>query len=186
MDVDAAAGKFNLFNKDNTAGAAAHGVYKLKQGTLADGSNLYHYYIDFGNVNKKIESIYGAEYKIAALEDCYIRWTFTVTEAGTYTFGSYMRLKNEADRRCQIQIDDKTPFIMHYTLTKEEVASVNDDAATTQGAYMLWDGVEVELEAGEHTITYTLPSAEYRTDADGKDITSSWHWRTIYVMKKAA
>ena len=178
--------KYNLFNKDNNAGPAAHGIYKLQQGNNPDGSALFHYYIDFGNVNKKIESIYGAEYKIDSVDDCYIRWTFTVTEAGTYTFGSYMRLKNNADRRCQIQIDDQTPFIMHYTLSADDVASVNDDAATTQGAYMIWDGVEVELEAGEHTITYTLPSAEYRQDADGKDVTSSWHWRTIYVMKKAA
>ena len=175
---------YHIFNKDGSTGAAAHGIYKLAQGTNPDGTPLYHYYIDLSNVNKSIASNYGDEYKIDTTEDCYIRWTFTVTEAGTYTFGSYMRLKNNADRACQIQIDDQTPFIMHYTLSADEV--VNDDASTTQGAYMLWDGVEVELEAGEHTITYTLPSAEYRQDADGKDVTSSWHWRTIYVMKKAA
>ena len=178
----------HFFNKDNTTGAAAHGIYKLAQGTKADGSPLYHYYIDFANVNKSIERDFGADAKIAAVEDCYIRWTFTVTEAGTYTFGSYMRLKDEKDRCCQIQIDDNNPFIMHYTLTADEVKSVSDgiEKTETQGTYLMWDGVEVELEAGEHTITYTLPSAEYRTDADGKDITSSWHWRTIYVMKKAA
>ena len=161
----------HYFNKDNNEGAAAHGTYKLLT------KDLYHYYIDFGGVNTSIERDFGAEYKIDALEDCYIRWTFTVTEAGTYTFGSYMRLKNKDDRSCQIQIDDNIPFIMHYTITAEEVTAAQDSA---EGSYLMWDGVEVELEAGEHTITYSIPAAEYRTSA------GSWHWRTIYVMKKAA
>ena len=177
--------KYNLFNKDGNTGAAAHGIYKLAQGTNADGSNLFHYYVDFNNVNNKIAKEYGDEYKIAALEDCYIRWTFTVTEAGTYTFGSYMRLKKNDDRACQIQIDDNTPFIMHYTLTADEAndkytGSVQDNTNNTQGSYLMWDGVEAELEVGEHTITYSIPAEAYRTS------TSSWHWRTIYVMKKAA
>jgi hypothetical protein len=178
--------KYHIFNKDGNTVNVGHGVFKLAQGTKADGSPLFHYYFDVANVNKSIASNYGEEYKIASYDDCYMTWSFTVTEAGTYTIGSYMRLKNNADRRCMIQIDDQAPFVLHYTLTADEVASVNDDAATTQGAYMLWDGVEVELEAGEHLLTYTLPSAEYRLDAEGKDITSSWHWRTIYLMKKAA
>ena len=159
--------KYHIFNKDNNAGAAGHGVYKLIQ----DG--IYHYYLDFGNVNKTIASNYGDEYKIASADDCYIRWTFTVTEAGTYTFGSYMRIKNNSARVCQIQIDDQTPLVMNYTLTAEDVTAVQD---ATQGAYIIWDGVEVELEAGEHTITYTLPLERANS--------SSWHWRTIYLMKK--
>ena len=159
----------HFFNKDNTTGAAAHGVYKLLT------KELYHYYIDFSNVNKSIERDFGADAKIAAVEDCYIRWTFTVTEAGTYTFGSYMRLKDEKDRCCQIQIDDNNPVILHYTLTADEVKSVQDSA---EGSYLMWDGVEAELAVGEHTITYSFPAE--RTAA------SSWHWRTIYVMKKAA
>ena len=163
--------KYHIFNKDNNAGAAAHGVYKLLN------KDLFHYYIDLANVNKTIEKEYGAEYKIDSTADCYIRWTFTVTEAGTYTFGSYMRLKNSSDRSCQIQIDGNTPIIMHYTVSDDEVKSVQD---STEGAYLLWDGVEVELEAGEHTITYSIPDKAYcNTEA-------SWHWRTIYVMKKAA
>ena len=178
MTVDEAAGKFNLFNKDGNTGAAAHGVYKLSQ----DG--VFHYYIDFKNVNSKIEKEYGAEYKIADVSDCYIRWTFTVTEAGTYTVGSYMRIKNNSDRKCQVQFDDQTPLIMHYTLTKEE-ANVENNVVlgtiqdATQGSYLMWDGVEVTLEAGEHTITYTFPEGSTES-------TSSWHWRTIYLMKKAA
>ena len=167
--VELKATQFHLYNIDGNAGAAAHGVTKLDQ------SGVFHYYIDMGNVNKTIASNDGDDKKIAAVEDCYIRWTFNVTEAGTYTFGSYMRLKDEKDRCCQIQIDDKTPFIMHYTLTADDLTGIKDD---THGTYLLWDGVEVELEAGEHTITYSFPTE--RTAA------SSWHWRTIYVMKKAA
>ena len=169
---------YHLFNKDGNTGAAAHGIYKLIQ----DG--IYHYYIDLSNVNKSIEKEYGADYKIESLDDCYIRWTFTVTEAGTYTVGSYMRIKNNADRQCQVQFDDQTPLIMHYTLTEEE-ALVKDNVVlgtlqdATQGCYMMWDGVEVYLEAGEHTLTYSIP-------ADHPEKWSSWHWRTIYLMKKAA
>jgi hypothetical protein len=161
--------KYHLFNKDNNAGAAGHGVYKLIQ----DG--VFHYYIDMASVNKTIEKEYGADYKIAAVEDCYIRWTFTVTEAGTYTFGSYMRLKDGKDRCCQIQIDDQAPLVMHYTISDDEVKALRDE---TQGLYLNWDGVEVELEAGDHTITYSFPAE--RTAA------SSWHWRTIFLTKKAA
>ena len=64
---------------------------------------------------------------------------------------------------------------MHYTLDSD-LSAIKDD---THGTYLTWDGVEVELEAGEHTITYSIPSEEYRTS------TSSWHWRTIFLMKKA-
>ena len=160
---------YHIFNKDNTTGAAGHGIYKLIQ----DG--IYHYYVDMGNVNKSIASAYGDEYKIAAVEDCYLRLTFNVAEAGTYTVGSYMRLKNNGDRACQIQFDDQAPLIMHYTLDAD-ISAIQD---STQGSYLTWDGVEVELAAGEHTVTYSIPAADLRTT------TSSWHWRTIYVMKKA-
>ena len=170
--------KYHIFNKDNNAGAAAHGVYKLIQ----DG--IFHYYIDPNSVNKTIETEYGADYKIASVDDCYIRWSFTVTEAGTYTVGSYMRIKDNGDRLCQVQFDDQTPLIMHYTLTKAE-ALVEDKVVkgsiqdATQGSYLMWDGVEVYLEAGEHTLTYSIPSTH-------GEKWSSWHWRTIYLMKKAA
>ena len=170
--------KYHIFNKDNNAGAAAHGVYKLIQ----DG--IFHYYLDPNSVNKTIETEYGADYKIASVDDCYIRWSFTVTEAGTYTVGSYMRIKDNGDRLCQVQFDDQTPLIMHYTLTKDEALVENkvvkgsiQDA--TQGSYLMWDGVEVYLEAGEHTLTYSIPSTH-------GEKWSSWHWRTIYLMKKAA
>ena len=167
--VELKATQFHLYNIDSASGAAAHGVTKLDQ------SGVFHYYIDLGNVNKTIASNEGDDKKIAALEDCYIRWTFTVTEAGTYTVGSYMRLKDNSNRSCQVQFDDQTPLIMHYTLDSD-LSAIKDD---THGTYLTWDGVEVELEAGEHTITYSIPSEEYRTS------TSSWHWRTIFLMKKA-
>ena len=68
---------------------------------------------------------------------------------------------------------------MHYTLTADEVKSVSDgiEKTETQGTYLMWDGVEAELEVGEHTITYSFPAE--------RTASSSWHWRTIYLMKKA-
>ena len=86
-----------------------------------------------------------------------------------------MRLKKNGDRACQIQFDDQAPLIMHYTLDAD-ISAIQD---STQGSYLTWDGVEVELAAGEHTVTYSIPAADLRTT------TSSWHWRTIFLMKKA-
>ena len=168
--IEQKATQFHLYNIDGKPGAAAHGV------TKQDQSGVFHYYIDFGNVNKTIAANEGEDKKIASIDDCYIRWTFTVTEAGTYTVGSYMRLKDANKRACMVQFDDQTPIIMDYTLTAEDLYGIKDD---THGSYLMWDGVEVELEAGKHTITYTMPIEDLRTS------TSSWHWRTIYLMKMA-
>ncbi|MBQ8431618.1 MAG: hypothetical protein IJX28_01925 [Clostridia bacterium] len=153
---------YHLYTPEGNAGASANGVIKLIQ------SGVFHYYIDPNAA--KIKEANGGNG--LATEDCYIRWTFTVTEPGTYTICSYMRIKNSAERFCQVQFDDQRPMIMKYTVTDADVNAVNDG---TQGAYLTWTGVEVELEAGEHTITYTIP--------EGAKV-SSWHWRTIYLMKK--
>ena len=153
---------YHLYTPEGNAGASANGVIKLAQ----DG--VFHYYIDPNAA--KIKEANGGNG--LAIEDCYIRWTFTVSEAGTYTICSYMRIKNSAERFCQVQFDDQVPMIMKYTVTDADVTAVNDG---TQGAYLTWIGVEVELEAGEHTITYTIP--------EGAKV-SSWHWRTIYLLKK--
>jgi hypothetical protein len=170
--IEKKATQFHLYNIDGKPGAAAHGVTKLDQ------SGVFHYYIDLGNVNKTIEAETGdASKKIAVLDDCYIRWTFTITEAGTYTVGSYMRLKDASKRACMVQFDDQTPIVMNYTLNAEDLDGIKDE---THGSYLMWDGVEVTLEAGEHTLTYNFPPEDIRVS------TSSWHWRTIYLMKKAA
>ena len=101
---------------------------------------------------------------------------FNVTEAGTYTFGSYISLEDNADRACLIQINGQAPILLQYTLGGDGSALKDADG----GSYLKWVGVEVELEAGEHTLTFAAP------DEDILPSTASWLLKTIYVVKKAA
>ena len=61
---------------------------------------------------------------------------------------------------------------MNYQVTSDEATATADE---TEGAYLTWTGVELELDAGEHTLTYTIPA--------GLTGYSSWHWRMIYLVK---
>lgn len=153
---------FYLFNPESKAGSAANGVCKLMQ----DG--VFHYYLDYGNANQYLPEGTSS----LSLRDFYIRWSFTVPEAGTYNVGAYMRLKNNIERVCQIQFDNQAPFILNYSLSEQEVAAAQD---TTQGSYMIFDGVEVTLSAGEHLLTYSFPISPPNH--------SSWHWRKIFLIK---
>ncbi len=174
-------GQYHLALTDPTTvpvGASAHGVFRLKQGTKADGSNLYHYYVDVANV-KNVDGT------AIEKEDAYIRWTFTVTEAGKYNLGFYVRQKNPDARNGLIIIDD-TVYRVGFDLTElnagsnkwVEGSNILDSTTenATQGSYLTMNGMEFELAAGEHTITYKLDT--YKGGA-------SWHIRDLYIIKVA-
>ena len=138
---------------------SANGAIKLIAGEAAacaeDG--IWHYYLDPKNVLGSNDE----------LSKCYITWTFTLPEAGTYNIASYHRLKAD-NRGGIITIDDDIVIDFSYVAKGITLADVVDKYA---GAYMDW-GVSIELEAGTHTITYT--------DTD----TGSVHWRDFYFVKK--
>ncbi len=156
-------------------GPAAHGIFKLKQGTNADGSNLFHYYVDV----KNIKNLDGSD---IAKEDAFMTWTFEITEAGTYNMGMYIRLKDPRICGGNFEIDGKVyniSFDMKTDTGYANAAALDEagkrDGTDTQGSYVFVDGFSIELAAGTHTMTYTM-------DADH----GTFHFRDFYFIKEAA
>ncbi len=149
--------QYHLFTNGIDTGASANSVVKLNAGVT---KTIYHYYISAG-ASGYADAGMGKQSNSTA----YIRFSFKVTEAGTYEIYSYMRIKSADTRLGIVRIDNQTPMEVGYSLTNK----VDDGEA---GAYMHWDGATVYLEAGTHTLTYQLPSG------------SSWHFRTLYFVKK--
>ena len=152
--------------------ASANGAIKLRgtESPKTATDDIFHYYLD-----KNVDADKN-------IDNCYITWKFNIAEAGTYTVVSYHRLKGD-DRGGLISIDGgKVLLNFSYTASTLEtetregysgaVPKLTDDYA---GAYLTWEGVELELAAGEHTITYTQGS-----------FAKSIHWRDFYFLKKAA
>lgn len=154
--------------------ASAHAAIKLcgSESKKTEEEQMFHYYID-----KALEANKN-------LANCYITWTFEVKEAGIYEVASYHRLKSDK-RGGIITIDNKDQFVLYYDassiekehrdyLTKETVTVpvITDEYA---GAYLTWKGVEIALEPGVHTITYTM---------DANISGSSIHWRDFYFVKQ--
>ena len=150
--------------------ASANGAIKLiaTESPSAVADSVWHYYID-----KSVDADKN-------IENCYITWNFTLAEAGTYTVVSYHRLK--ADKRDgKISIDGGA-IVLDFSYDASTIAttdlynngkSIPEICDAYSGAYLTWTGVELELAAGEHTITYTCTG-------------SSIHWRDFYFLKKAA
>ena len=153
--------QYNLFTVPAAAGASANGCIKLIAGEseAAKQDQVFHYYL---NSTLKVDGV------AVGLENAYIRWSFNVTEAGTYKIASYNRVKNDG-RNGYIQFDDQAKFEVSYDL-KENFDKVVDGYA---GAYWIWDQT-VTLEPGDHTLTYTLKTE------------GSIHWRTFYLVKVEA
>lgn len=145
-----------LYTNGIVTGASANGAHKL----LTGGD--YHYYIDQNMTG------YGeAGLQSLSLKNCYIRFSFEVTTAGTYQLYTYNRVKAADTRRGVIRFDDQTPMAVTYKVT--DLAAVRD---TTEGSYLKWDGVSVYLEKGTHTFTYTTETG------------SSFHFRDLYLVKQ--
>lgn len=150
-----------LFTLGNVTGASAHGTRKLIASESAS-KNIFHYYIDLGSSKPG-----GVSIDTLTTENCYIRFSFTVTQAGTYEIYSYMRQKNDT-RTGIVQIDDQRPMEISYTVTAD-----TDVIDAEAGSYMHWDGIQVKLAAGTHTITYKL----------GECTKTSMHFRDLYFVR---
>lgn len=154
--------QFFLYNPTTSEGPAAHGVTALE---VKSGSGVYHYYIDLKSANQ-----YNPLAEEITVENAYIRWCFEVPEAGVYKFASYNRIKPYF-RGGLFQIDNGPIYDMSYELSNEKINEIKDD---TEGGYLNWEGFEVVLTPGKHTLTYRLTEMQ----------ASSWQIRDIYLVKK--
>lgn len=155
--------QFFLYNPTNSEGPAAHGVTALE---VKSGSGVYHYYIDLKSANQ-----YNPLAEEITVENAYIRWCFEVPEAGVYKFASYNRIKTYF-REGLFQIDNGPIYDISYVLSDEKINEIKDD---TEGGYLNWEGIEVALTPGKHTLTYRLTEMQ----------APSWQIRDIYLVKKA-
>lgn len=169
---------------NDTGAASSHGGRSLS--TASDTRGVTHYYIDMGNANKALTN--GAGQKISALRDCYIRWSFTIEEAGTYDFCFNVRANSADPRYALIQFDNQ-PITESYVLTWQSGLTYSDSIRDTygssddgtNGSYL--SGFSQYFEAGEHTITFRIA---YHFDGTSYGNTSSWHFRNIYLVKSTA
>ena len=160
--------RFDLSTVPESGNSSAMGVIKLLPSESPAGTEegIYHYYIDKNSGGSKAHNGGNA----LTWDQVYIRWTFTVEEAGTYKVASYHRIKADS-RSGLIQFDDQDPVLISYELSVDKFDEVNDGYA---GAYLYWEGFTVELAAGVHVLTYKL-------DPDAGNL--SIHWRDIYLTK---
>jgi hypothetical protein len=151
--------------------SSANGVIKLrcpaKESQTGYDSEIYHYYFNPGAEGCMAQN--GGQ-KLSC-DQMYMRWTFEVTEPGTYKVASYHRVKKDTNtRNAYIQFDNEEKFLLEATISESRVNQVNDGLA---GAYLIWGNFEIELSAGKHTITCT---------AD-ENVNLYIHWRAIYLCK---
>lgn len=160
--------RFDLSTVPESGNSSAMGVIKLLPSESPAGTEegIYHYYIDKNAAGSKAHNGGNA----LTWDQVYIRWTFTVEEAGTYKVASYHRIKADS-RSGLIQFDDQDPVLISYELSVDKFDEVNDGYA---GAYLNWEGFTVELASGVHVLTYKL-------DPDAGNL--SMHWRDIYLTK---
>ena len=173
---------------EDTGAVSAHGARYLAS---SDNRGIRHYYFDPGNANKSI----GTDGPQLALKDCFMRWEFTIEEAGTYDVCFNIRASATDKRYALIQIDD-SPLSESYILTWEldkgadnkyvyteemrDTFDKNDENNKgTNGSYLTGFSLTFE-EPGTHTITFRVP---YRPDGTHFGGTGSWHFRNIYMVK---
>lgn len=142
-------------------GGSANGVTKLtaSESPASVQEQVYHYYINkAATASDFVSSL--------PIEECYIRWSFTLPESGVYKVASYHRIKADS-RSGFVHFDNGSKYRLEYSISQNQYFWLADQYA---GAYWVWDQT-FELAAGTHTLTYT--------DDDNHSI----HWRDIYLVK---
>lgn len=129
--------------------------------TLADGSKLNHYYVDFEEKDAE---------KMKDNPNLFVSYEFEVAEDGYYEICYEMRMKDGKQRGNIMLIDDVEVCKLDFQF--DDVSAIQDNSVR-QTTYM--SGMSTALKAGKHTLTMKGVPAILKT----------FHFRTIFMVKTA-